>query len=261
MTLQHSAPSSIQEKLVPLGEGRFRFACHPGVPCFTECCRELNLFLTPYDIVRMKRHLEMTAEAFIDMYCDVRFEEGRQVPMVYLAMRDNERMTCPFVSARGCGIYDDRPSACRTYPLARASRKHKLHGVFLENYFLLKEDHCRGFEEDRSWSVEEWIQDQGLAPYHAMNNLWMEIVTDTRLKRALAERQLQVFYLGSYDLDRFRSFVFGSRFLALFDLPETEVEPLRNDDEALLRLAFRWLRFSLFNDDSLRLRQPAAASP
>jgi len=30
----------------------FTFACHPGVSCFNQCCRDVNIFLTPYDIIR-----------------------------------------------------------------------------------------------------------------------------------------------------------------------------------------------------------------
>ena len=33
-----------------LTEGsRLRFDCHPGLACFTRCCRDVNIFLSPYD--------------------------------------------------------------------------------------------------------------------------------------------------------------------------------------------------------------------
>lgn len=257
MSLRESAPEAIQEQLRPLGSGKFRFACHPSVPCFTECCRDLRLMLTPYDIVRLKSHLSMSAEAFLDEHCEVRFDEGRGLPMIHLAMRDNERKTCPFVSPSGCGVYADRPGACRLYPVARASRLHRLHGTILENYYLLQEDHCLGFEEDCYWSLEEWAADQGLEPYHEMNNLWMEIITDTTLgtTRTLSEKQRQMFYMASYNIEKFRAFVLGSRFPQLFDIGEEELNQIRGDDSALLKLAFRWLGFSLLGKPTLTLRR------
>ena len=35
----------------------FRFRCHPGVGCFNRCCRNLNLFLYPYDVIRLRNRL------------------------------------------------------------------------------------------------------------------------------------------------------------------------------------------------------------
>ena len=62
--------------------------------------------------------------------------------MIYLQMNQNERKTCPFVSPKGCLVYEDRPSACRIYPVARASRQLRAHNLVLENYFILHEDHA-----------------------------------------------------------------------------------------------------------------------
>jgi len=40
-------------KLTP--ESRFKFRCHPGISCFTECCGKTTIILTPYDILRLKK--------------------------------------------------------------------------------------------------------------------------------------------------------------------------------------------------------------
>ena len=256
MIIQDTAPGSIQDMLQPLTKEGLRFNCHPGVPCFTECCRDLNLLLTPYDIVRLRNRLALDAGEFLDRYTEVRFDEGKSLAMVYLQMQENERRTCPFVSAAGCEIYADRPSACRIYPLARASRMNRRHGNVQEDYFVLREAHCKGFDEDHLWAADEWIEDQGLELYHELNNLWMAIITHARLRKgALTEKQQQMFFLASYNTDKFRKFVLESRFLQAFDLPEQEAEALSRDDEVLLRLAFKWLSFSLCNEPALKMRQ------
>ena len=94
-------------------EGKFRFDCHPSVPCFTECCRSLNLLLTPYDIMRLKNRLSLPSGEFLESHGEIRFDEQRKLPMVYLKMLDNERQTCPFVKEQGCQVYEDpaRPHA------------------------------------------------------------------------------------------------------------------------------------------------------
>ena len=256
MSIEKTAPESIQQMLQPLEDGKFRFACHPGVPCFTECCRDLNLQLTPYDILRLKSHLGLEASEFLDQYTDTESDESRGLPLVFLRMLEDE-WVCPFVSPGGCRVYENRPSACRIYPIARASRMDRLHGTVLEDYFVLHESHCRGFEEGRVWEASEWIADQGLEPYHEMNNLWMRIITHPGLRQAtgLSSGQQQMFFLASYDLDRFRKIVFGSRFLEAFHLPEEEIQAMGESDEALLRLACKWLSFSLLNEPALEMRQ------
>lgn len=263
MAIEESAPEQVRESLQPVGEDGFRFACHPGVPCFTECCRDLNLMLTPYDVLRLKRRLGVDSDAFLDTYTELRFDERRRLPMVYLTMSDDARRTCPFVAAEGCRVYGDRPAACRTYPLARASRVHRTHGTVLEDYFVLRESHCRGFAESRSWSVEGWIENQGLGPYHEMNNLWMEIITHPALRRggSLNERQQQMLYLACYNLDRFRTMVLARRFLDRFQWAPGEVEAFAVSDDALLRLSFRWVRFALFHEAVLTVKPPPPGAP
>jgi Fe-S-cluster containining protein len=253
MELIETAPEDIQEKIKPLENGGFRFSCHPEVPCFTECCRDLNLVLTPYDIVRLKNRLALTSGEFLDRHTDCTYDESRHLPMVYLQMSENERRACPFVSPQGCLIYEDRPSACRIYPIARASRLQRVHGKVLENYFVLRENHCRGFEQQRFWKTEEWLQDQGLEPYYESNDLWMQIVTHPRLRsNPLSQQQQQVFYMASYDCDKFRRMVFNSRFLSLFQISEERVLEIEADESALLRLAFDWMRFSLLGEPVLK---------
>ncbi len=50
-------------KLTP--ESRFKFRCHPGVACFTECCGKTTIILTPYDILRLKNRLGVPAGDFL----------------------------------------------------------------------------------------------------------------------------------------------------------------------------------------------------
>jgi hypothetical protein len=67
-----------------------------------------------------------------------------------------------------------------------------------------------------------------------------------------------MYYMALYDLDRFRRFVFETRFLSLFDLDEARIDALRTDDEELLELAVEWLAFSLFQRKAMRMSKSAA---
>jgi Fe-S-cluster containining protein len=156
----------------PLQGREFRFACHPGVPCFNECCADLRLVLTPYDIMRLKNRLGLSSGDFLDRYTESSTEPESRFPQVRLKMTDGPGRPCPFVTSRGCSVYEDRPGACRIYPVGRGSARGGR-----EMFFLVREKHCRGFEQDRSWDVEAWTSDQGLVDYHRSNDRWMEIIT------------------------------------------------------------------------------------
>jgi hypothetical protein len=255
MEITETAPDSIKGKIKPVENGGFRFRCHPGVPCFTECCRDLNLQLTPYDVMRLKNRLGLSSDDFLDRYTDCGFDGNRPLPIVFLQMSPNGRKTCPFVSPQGCLVYEDRPSACRIYPIARASRLHRIHGSLLENYFVLHEDHCLGFEDERYWKIDEWLKDQGLEDYRRYNDLWMAIITHPKLRNAtLPQKQQQMFFVAAYNSDRFRQMVFQSRFLDLFQIQQDEIEQIRINETALLDLAFKWLQFSFLGEAALKPR-------
>jgi len=241
-----------QEGIRPITEGKIKFSCHRGISCFTACCADLNLVLTPYDILRMKRRLRLPAGQFIEQYAQLH-EGGESIfPLILLKMRDDEGRRCPLVSPQGCTIYEDRPGACRLYPLGRGAAAGLPGKEERELYFLVDESHCLGFREEREWTVEEWIQDQGVQLYNEMNRPWMEIVTSKNPRlRELTEQKLGMFYMVSYNLDRFRDFVFQTKFLKVFDVPAEETEKVASDDAELMKLGMRWLKFALLGEDSL----------
>ena len=61
--MEKDASREFMENLPELEPGKtFCFACHPEVPCFNRCCAELTLPLTPYDVLRLRRHMnDMTS--------------------------------------------------------------------------------------------------------------------------------------------------------------------------------------------------------
>lgn len=240
-------------------EDTFRFACGPQVPCFTECCRKLELLLTPYDVLRLSRRLGLTSADFLDTHCIIRWRTAHGFPEVMLKMEQEEGKRCPFVTPEGCSIYEDRPGACRIYPLGRASTSHPLDGARREFYFTVREAHCRGFEEQCHWKVREWLGDQGMEDYNRINDLLMEIyVYRTRGKKiTLGPQHVQMFMMACYNLERFRDFIFKSAFLRKFEVDDHTVASIREDDVKLLEFAFLWLKFALFSEPTLKVRSEA----
>jgi uncharacterized protein len=225
--------------------------------CFTECCRDLRLALTPYDILRLKNRLGLASSAFLDQYAVNMPGEHNGFPAVLLKMQENERRTCPFVTPSGCRIYEDRPGACRIYPIGRASSRTQGQEKAREFHFVVKEAHCLGFNEPKPWTIERWSQNQGLQPYSFFNDKWTEIITckSPLGSEEMILKKMQMFYMACYNLDQFRRFVFESTFLRRFDIAEETNNRMKTDDEELLKLALQWLKFSLFGEKGIPLRQ------
>jgi Fe-S-cluster containining protein len=97
--------------------------------------------LTPYDIIRLKKRLHLSSGAFLDRHTTVSTDRLSGLPVVKLKMQTDETRRCPFVSPGGCVIYEDRPGACRLYPLGRACLED-FQNQSKEYYFTVKEAHC-----------------------------------------------------------------------------------------------------------------------
>ncbi len=234
----------------------FCFECGPHVPCFTECCGKLQLCLTPYDTLRLRKRLGMTADEFMDRHTDLRLRTLHGFPELMMKMSENESKRCPFVTDSGCSVYEDRPGACRIYPLGRASKKHPMTGLSQEFYFTVREDHCRGFEFDKKWLISDWLDDQGMEEYNRWNDLLMELYSLKSRKGddPFAPQHIQMFIMACFNTEKFRDFIFKSAFLKKFEVTEDIIAEIRIDDEALLNFAFLWLRFALFREKTLTLK-------
>jgi len=227
----------------------FQFACSNQVPCFNDCCRDLNQFLTPYDILRLKKHLGLTSAQFLEKYTRQHIGPETGLPIIALQPDYAADLQCPFVTPQGCRVYENRPASCRMYPLARAIFRSRQTGQIEEQFMLLKEPHCRGFEHGPQMTAQEWMQQQDLTVYNAMNDRMMVIIS---IKRQLKPGPLdmktsRMFSMACYDLDAFRQYIAEKGLPDDLDTQGVELATLQTDDVALLKIAFKWILHELFN--------------
>jgi hypothetical protein len=129
-------------------------------------------------------------------------------------------------------------------------------GITEEHYFFVKEPHCKGFEEDKEWTVAEWRKDQGVDLYDDMNRGWRELFFTRNMKaQKLDEKKSKAFYMACYDIDAFRRFVFESRFLNVFDVAEEKIERMKKDEIELMNFAFDYVKFLLMMKETLKLKK------
>ena len=134
----------------------FNFRCHNELACFNLCCRNLNLFLYPYDVLRLSRCLGLTADQFIDRHVDLVMRPGHFFPEVLLRMADNDQQTCPFLTDEGCRVYPDRPDTCRGFPVEQGSLYEAGSGSSIPVHFFRPPDFCLGRHEKQPWTLATW---------------------------------------------------------------------------------------------------------
>lgn len=226
----------------------FCFSCHPGVSCFGACCSALDLMLTPYDTLRLRRGTAQSSREFVKEYADLVSMPGVGLPLLSMHMQETASKRCPFSHNGGCTVYENRPSACRTYPLGRATRPGPEGTV--EQVFVLREAHCKGFAEQGQWNAATWMADQGLVPYNASNDRFMNLATDLRqfeaeTGRHLSDKQAGMSGLALYQPDDFQRFLTTSHLMDRLDMTRTRREEVLHNEEACLEFGFDWLELSI----------------
>lgn len=233
-------------------ESRFQFRCHPGVSCFTDCCRKINIMLTPYDIIQMKNRMGISSDEFLHVYTELQLLEKTDLPVPTMRLLDDEKQSCPFVrDGEGCIIYEDRPTACRYYPIGMATRSH-----VEENgddfFFLINESRCKGHLEEKDWTVAEWREDQGIDLRDSINAGWTDLIVRKKTFTGtmnMTQQSKKLFFMVCYNIDAFKRFVFESDFLKMHNIDAGLVERMRDDEITLLQFGFDWLGALLFKLD------------
>lgn len=100
-----------RSKLVRLDipEGGVRFQCQGSGKCCVSHGEFGNVYMSLDDRRRMAKVLKMTTQQFTRTHC--KKSEG------YWALKDNpEGPACIFLEGKKCGVYEGRPTQCRTWP-------------------------------------------------------------------------------------------------------------------------------------------------
>ena len=250
-------PSNILPEKLTL-DSPLQFECHPGVSCFTACCHNIKIILTPYDILILRRRLNIPAHEFITLYTEPTYLEKTDMPGVQIKLT-GENNGCPFVTPEGCTVYTDRPSACRYYPVGMADFHEggKDDAAEEKFFFLVKEPHCKGHEEPKCWTIRDWRADQGVDVRDEMNKEWLRLVMRRKsfgLQATLSDAAKRMFFMASTDLDTFRKFVFESSFLDTYEVDADTVAKIREDDVELMLFSFRYLANTLFGAAGMAIK-------
>lgn len=246
-------------------EHKVKFACHPGVSCFNACCKQADVMLAPYDVLRLRQYLKLTSGEFLKQYT-VPWEVDSD-GIIGVKLKTNEEKHCLLMTDNGCSVYDDRPSACRYYPFGLMGVKHTEAKADEQNYFRIEEEHCKGHEEEnflpetKEITLGAYRKSQGVSDFDRYTLDWIRLM----LKKKSAgpsvgspsTESLQVLFMATYDLDRFKRFILSPNFQAVYNLDEKTLQEIKSDDLNLLNFGYRFLRQVLFGEKTIDTKDEA----
>ena len=237
-----------------------KFNCYKGIECFNACCRNIDITLTPYDILRLKKRLGLTSGEFLKQYT-YPFEFNKN-SIAGVKMEPVEGGTeCQFMTDEGCSVYEDRPTACRYYPVGLLSTRRADENFERMSYAMVQEDHCKGHFEEREITIRDYRKEQGLEDYDDHGSGWRQLILKMKSAGpaigALSRSSLQFFFMACYDLDRFREFVKSEGFSATFDIDDATRQELYTDDLALLKFGERMILQIMFGEETIKKQADA----
>ncbi|NLZ42413.1 MAG: YkgJ family cysteine cluster protein [Comamonadaceae bacterium] len=239
------------------GQAPLQFRCRKGIACWNACCSNIDIALTPVDIVRLKQRLGLASWEFLQQYT-VPYEMEKD-GIAGVKLRPVEGGTaCRFMTPEGCSVYEDRPTACRYYPVALLAMRKQDESVDRQYYAIVREEHCLGHQEPRTQSIDAYRAEQGVLEYDEAARGWRQLILKKKSSGPTigkpSKRSLELFFMTCYDVDRFRAFVASDAFAGVFDVPDEELRTALVDDLALLQFGWRFLRQVLFGETTIALR-------
>lgn len=240
------------------GSAPLQFQCRPGIACWNACCSNIDIALTPVDVLRLKQRLELSSTEFLSLYTIPYEMEKDSIAGVKLKPVDGGT-ACRFMTPEGCGVYGDRPTACRYYPVALLSMRKQDEYIDRQSYAIVREPHCLGHQEPRTQTIDAYRAEQGLAEYDEPARGWRQLILKKKSSGPTvgkpSKRSLELFFMTCYDIDRFRSFVASDSFASIYDIPAEELRETLLDDGLLLQFGFRFLRQVLFGEVTIEMHQ------
>ena len=241
-------------------DSKLKFRCHKGISCFNACCKNIDIQLTPHDIYRLKTNLGLTTDEFLPKYTFPFEMDAEGIPGVKLAPVEGGT-ACQLMTEEGCSVYEDRPTACRYYPLGLLSMRMKDSATDEQSYAMVIEDHCKGHLEDRELTIGEYREEQGCEEYDKHSRGWRQLILKKKSAGPsvgrLSEMSLQLFFMASYHIDQFQKFVTSEQFQSNYNLDSELVEKLKTDQVAVIDFGQKFLKQILFGEKMFEEKEGA----
>lgn len=128
-------------ELKPWWQEGIRFECQGSGKCCTSHGEFGYVFLTLEDRQRIAKHLKISTRKFTMSHCE-------KLSGVWHLIENPNEPNCRFLDGKACGIYEARPTQCRTWPFWPEVMDAKSWKKDVKQF-------CPGVGKGKLWSKDE----------------------------------------------------------------------------------------------------------
>lgn len=161
-------------KIVGLDD-RFEFHCTQCGKC---CTNREDILLTPRDLFRAAKELNMTVKDFFAEYCELYIGDNSRLPVIRLKPRGTIRR-CPLLENRRCRIHKSKPVICAMFPVGRMVAIDQESGEKKAAY-LINPITCG--DKSETHTVHDWLLEGGVPLQDEFFYKWHEQLGEMHMK-------------------------------------------------------------------------------
>lgn len=174
------------------------------------CCHGNNVYLNPWEIAMLAQGVGVTVLDFISNYTIL---NGIKLKFNGTSIFNNKKSCNLYNENQGCSIHENRPLACRLFPLGRMIQNNESTYMFQGNEFPCNKD-CPEVSFLPKLTVEEYLKGQNVATYEIAQDEYLEVVQniadialmlflDTGLSESGDEKVLQKWtYIANHTIEK-----------------------------------------------------------
>lgn len=187
IVMLHGIRKEVHEKK---DDSRFRFKCKPSC---AECCKNSIVVLSPYEIYRICKSINTSFAEFLEKHALLFFDEKLNN---FLSVKLRTTPECTFLDNTMCTVYENRPLACRLYPVGHNWTKTD------DFFFFAGDNGCPGFKTGKEWNLKEWKEKSEIKEFFENSDAWKKIKMFFVQNNFSKEDRvfLKYFYVLAYDI-------------------------------------------------------------
>lgn len=196
----------------------FKFNCTMCGKC---CKNREDILLTPRDLFKLAKHLDIFIGDFVQKYCETYVGGSSRIPIVRLLPTGIDKR-CPFLRGTRCSVNSVKPVVCALFPLGRCLTMDATKSTEFKTDDVVYINQNPGCGDNRkTHSVREWLEtsnvpvkDEFFVKWHGAIAKVGTIVHEVE-KKTDAERMNNFF--NTFFMLMYLAYDFKEDFLTQFD--------------------------------------------
>ena len=165
-------------------EDTFTFDCK----ACGECCRDRDdILLSPYDVYRSAKCLELEPLEFFKKYCETYIGPSSGIPLIRLLPKPiikslyrvppKHNTVCPLLQTDGkCKVHKAKPTVCALFPLGRFTQTDQKTSKVSLHYYQ-QNGKCRARNNPKTHKVKDWLADFDLSDSEEAFLVWSDFTS------------------------------------------------------------------------------------